>query len=100
MNDDELKKFLRLNGKVAERPSTEWVEILGKIERDHSRPSFFDKIKSLNFGVGLVGVAVVLIVGISTIKEEKELEKLSRVEEFLTEDTYFTEVEETYSWIR
>ena len=38
------------------------------------RPSFFDKIKSLNFGVGLVGVAVVLIVGISTIKEEKELE--------------------------
>lgn len=100
MNDDELKRFLKLNGKVAQKPTTEWIDILGKIEGDHSRLSFFDKIKSFNFRIGLAGVAVVLIVGISTIKENKNLEKLNRVEEFLTEDTYFSEVEETYSWIR
>ena len=46
MNDDELKRFLKLNGKVAQKPTTEWVDILSKIEGDRSKLSFFDKIKS------------------------------------------------------
>ena len=96
MDDKKLRDLLSENRKVPLAPGDEWSSILNKIEDEKNTKGFFGltKWKTAMVGLTLASFMVFFMWQQDTYEQQQLV-----MEEYLLENSYFSESEELYSWV-
>lgn len=102
MDENNLKKFLKMNSKTPQAPTDEWSSLLSKIENPSDSSYFWKNSIFQKAFISSLSFVLLLIIVINTTGpslNKKREQRLKEIDSFMVSDSYFGDTADQHEWI-